>query len=241
MCVVVFVWFDKMQVMKKHRGGESVDGATQLLKGGLVRGNTWELRHLLFQAAKKLEKPVELGSLRHPQSRTWKIEFDAISFLAKLRCDVISPNAIQGSPSYFWEFEVSQIVKFTQINARLQVIGRMMMEKLLFQERILIHRHCFWWIWSLVVLSILVRWRRDLPVKMWRRWLTNGTRENSKKNLAWKGRHYAESEGDIAIIAGIALHSWHSAFLWGVRYSVSVINIISITANSNVNIKHDSH
>lgn len=116
-----------------------------------------------------------------------------------------------------------------------------MMEKLLFQERILIHRHCFWWIWSLVVLSILVRWRRDLPVKMWRRWLTNGTRENSKKNLTWKGRHYAESEADIAIIAGIALHSWHYEFLWGVRYSVSVINMISITADSNVNIKHDSH
>ena len=241
MCVVVFVWFDKMQVMKKHRSGESVDGATQLLKGGLVRGNTWELRHLLSRRQKPW-KTCRIGTTTtSPKSnlknRIWCNQFPG---QIEMWCHITKCEK-QGSPSYFWEFEVSQIVKFTQINARLQVIGRMMMEKLLFQERILIHRHCFWWIWSLVVLSILVRWRRDLPVKMWRRWLTNGTRENSKKNLAWKGRHYAESEGDIAIIAGIALHSWHSAFLWGVRYSVSVINIISITANSNVNIKHDSH
>ena len=93
-----------------------------------------------------------------------------------------------------------------------------MMEKLLFQERILIHRPCFWWIWSLVVQSILVRWHQDLPVKMWRRWLTNGTRENSKKNLTWKGRRYEESEADIA---GISLHSWHYAFLWGAIFIIS--------------------
>ena len=128
-----------------HCGGESVDGANATPKRWFSKGQTHGSCAIYFSRRPKTLNAVELGSLWHPQSRTWKIEFDAISFLAKLRCDVISPNAIQGSPSYFWEFEVSQIVKFTQINARLQVIGRMMMEKLLFQERILIHRHCFWW------------------------------------------------------------------------------------------------
>lgn len=163
---------------------------------------------------------VELGSLRHPQSRTWNPNLmQSVSNWDVMSCHQM---VCRGVAFISRAFEVSQIVKFTLINARLQVIGRMMMEKLPFQERIPIHRPCFWWIWSLVVLSILVRWRQDLPVKMWRRWLTNGTRENSKKNLTWKGRHYAESEADIA---GIALRSWHYAF----------------TANFNLNIKNDSH